>query len=197
MGRHALGLACLNACMTRIFTRKLNPRWTPALYFVLGQAGWFACVLSAARGAEYWGIALVVVLVALHLLRVERWIAEAKLLATVVVIGGVWESTLIFFGLLAYPHNKVIDGIAPLWILALWGLFAAQLNTTYRWLKSRVMTSALLGAFAGPISFHAGAALGAVRFVRVLPATLSLAIGWAVILPLIIVLSRRWDGVEA
>ncbi len=167
------------------------------MYFALGQAGWFACVLSAARGAAYWGIALVVVLIALHLRHAERSMPELKLVTTVVVIGGVWESALLFFGLLAYPHSLIIHGIAPLWLLALWGLFAAQLNTTYRWLKNRVMTSALLGAFAGPVSFHAGAALGAVRFLRVLPATLSLAIGWAVILPLVIVLSRRWDGVEA
>jgi hypothetical protein len=182
--------------MARLFARKLNARWTPALYFVLGQAGWFACVLSAARGAAYLGIALVIVLVVLHLLRVRRPAVEVKLLATVIFIGGAWESALLFFGLLAYPQSRVAHGIAPLWLFALWGLFAAQFNTTYRWLKDRVPIGVLLGAIAGPLSFHAGAALGALRFVKVVPATVSLAIGWALILPLIIILSRRWDGVE-
>jgi hypothetical protein len=181
--------------MTRLFTWKLNTRWAPALYFVLGQAGWFACVMSAARGRGYLGIALVVVLIVLHLLRVERPLAEVKLLASVVVVGGVWDSALVRFGLLAYPHDPV-TGFAPLWLVALWGLFAAQFNTTYRWLKQRVMAGALLGAIAGPLSFHSGAALGALRFVKGVPATVALAIGWAVILPLIILLSRRWDGIE-
>jgi hypothetical protein len=170
------------------------PKLTPALYFLLGQAGWFACVLSAARGKAYLGIALVIVLIVLHLLRVERPLAEVKLLATVMVVGGVWDSALVFFGLLAYPHDAV-TGVAPLWLVALWGLFAAQFNTTYRWLKQRVMAGALLGAIAGPLSFHSGAALAALRFVKGVPATVSLAVGWAVILPLIILLSRRWDGV--
>jgi hypothetical protein len=183
--------------MGPIFTKKLNARWAPALYFVLGQAGWFACVLGAARGTTYPGITLVILLMVLHVLRVERPLAEVKLLATVMVMGGAWESALIYFGLLAYPHSTVTYGVAPLWLFALWGLFAAQVNTTYRWLKGRILTSALLGAFAGPVSFHAGAALGALRFVKVIPATVSLAIGWAVLLPFIIVLSRRWDGVNA
>jgi len=53
-----------------------------------------------------------------------------------------------------------------------------------------------LGAVAGPLSFRAGAALGALNFVKPLPAFVSLAIGWALLLPLIVLLSRRWDGVD-
>ncbi len=135
-------------------------------------------------------------LIGVHLFRVERPLTEVKLMATVVLIGGLWESALIFFGLLAYPHDESAHGIPPWWILALWALFAAQFNTTYRWLKPRVMAGVLLGAFAGPLSFRAGAALGAVRFLKPVPATVSLTIGWAALVPLIIILSRRWDGVK-
>jgi len=174
----------------------VSARWAPALYFVLGQAAWFACVLGAARGEAYLGIALVIVLVALHLWRAARPLAELKLIAAVILIGGTWESLVIYFGLLAYPHSATMHGIAPLWLLALWGSFAAQFNTTYRWLKPRLIAAALLGAVAGPLSFRAGAALGALNFVKPLPAFVSLAIGWALLLPLIVLLSRRWDGVD-
>jgi len=173
----------------------LNTRWSPAIYFVLGQLGWFACVLGAARGVGYLGAAFVVVLLVLHLVRVERPVPEIKLIAGVVILGGLWDSALIYFGLLDYPQSTVFHGIAPLWLVSLWGLFAAQFNTTYRWLKHRLPAGALLGALAGPLSFRSGAALGALHFVQVLPATASLAVGWAVMLPLIILLSRRWDGV--
>ncbi len=176
---------------------ELNPRWAPTLYFLAGQVAWFACVLSAARGVSYLGIIVVMPLIVLHLLRVERPMAELKLLLIVMLIGGVWESALIFFGLLEYPHSTVFHGVAPLWLFALWASFAAQFNTTYRWLKQRLLIGALLGAIAGPLSFRAGAALGALRFAKVMPAVVSLAVGWAVILPLIVLLSRRWDGVEA
>ena len=182
--------------MTRILVQKLSARWAPALYFILGQAGWFACVLGASSGKAYLGIALVIVLVVAHLLRATRAAPEIKLIAAVLIIGGSWESALLFLGLLSYPTSGDTHGIAPLWLLALWGLFAAQFNTTYRWLKKRLLIGALLGAFAGPLSFRAGAALGALQFVKPLPATVALAIGWACLLPLIIILSRRWDGVD-
>jgi hypothetical protein len=64
------------------------------------------------------------------------------------------------------------------------------------WLKPRLWLAALLGAVAGPLSFRAGAALGALRFSRPLPALLTLGAGWMVLLPLLIVLSRRFNGVR-
>ena len=168
----------------------------PSIYFVAGQAGWFACVMSAARGTAWMGVAVVIALIAVHLWRVERALPEAKLIVSVVIIGGLWESALVIFGLLAYPHGALVPGLAPVWILALWGLFAAQVNTTYQWLKKRLTLAALLGAIAGPLSFHAGAVLHAVQFVRPWPAAAALAAGWAIGLPLIIVLSGRLDGVR-
>ncbi len=171
-------------------------KWAPALYFVVGQAGWFACVLGAAHGIPWVGVMLAIVLVTMHVSRVARPLEEVKLVASVVVIGGLWDSALVSFGLLAYPSGQVLPGMAPLWILALWALFAAQFNTTYAWLKTRMAMAALLGAIAGPLSFRAGAALGAVRFERPWPAAIALAIGWGLLLPAINMLSRRWNGVR-
>jgi hypothetical protein len=171
-------------------------RWTPALYFVLGQVGWFACVLSAARNASWIGVASASALMTLHVIRVARPREEIKLLAVVMIIGGAWESLLVAAGLLSYPHGAMFPGFAPLWIVALWGLFAAQLNTTYEWLQTRIKTAALLGAVAGPLSFHAGARLGALRFPGPWAATAILAVGWGCLLPLMVILARRWNGVR-
>lgn len=173
----------------------LPEKWAPSIYFVLGQLGWFACVLGAARGRAWIGILVVLVLIAMHLARVARPRVELTLIASVVVIGCVWENLLVALGLLAYPDMPA-HGWAPAWLPALWGLFAAQANTTYQWLKQRLLLAALLGAVAGPVSFHAGSALGAVVFLKPWPAAAALAVGWAVLLPLLIVLSRRWDGVR-
>ncbi len=172
-------------------------KWAPLTYFVLGQAGWFACVLGAARGQSWIGIAVVAVLIAVHLLRVPRPLEEVKLLVSVMLLGGIWDSGLVSAGLLTYPHGTLVEGSAPGWILALWLLFAAQFNTTYQWLKNRLVAAAILGAVAGPLTFRAGAALGALRFAKPWPAASALAIGWAVLLPLVVILSRRWDGVRA
>src|SRR5471032_2168908 len=172
-------------------------RWAPSVYFVIGQLGWFACVLSAARDVPWMGIASTIVLVAMHLARVDRPLQEFKLLVSVLVVGAIWESVPVATGLLVYPNGTVFPGVAPYWILALWALFAAQFNTTFGWLKQRMLLASVLGAIAGPMSFRAGAALGAVRFALPLPATIVLAIGWAILMPVLILLSRRWDGVHS
>lgn len=175
--------------------KTLKATWMPAIYFVVGQAGWFACVLGAAHGAPVIGVIVVVILLAAHLLRVPRPREECKFLAAAVIIGTTWDSALARFHLLGYSSGILIDGFAPDWIIALWALFGAQFNTTYHWLKVRPAVAALLGAVAGPLSFRAGASLGALQFLQPIPAALALAAGWAVILPLFILVSRRWDGV--
>ncbi|CAN7610187.1 DUF2878 domain-containing protein [Caballeronia sp. LjRoot31] len=171
-------------------------RWAPYVYFVIGQLGWFACVLSAARDVPWMGVATTIVLLAVHLARVERPLQEFKLLVSVLVVGAIWESVPVATGLLVYPNGVVFPGIAPDWILALWALFAAQFNTAFGWLKQHMLLASVLGAIAGPMSFRAGAALGAVRFAQPWPATILLAIGWAILMPVMILLSRRWDGVH-
>jgi len=170
-------------------------RWMPFIYFMLGQAGWFASVMGAARDRAWLGVVLVLVLIAGHLWRSSKPLEELKLIGTVAVLGEAWETGLVNLGLLSYPHGA-IEGIAPVWLLGLWALFAAQFNTTYRWLKTRPFAAVILGMLAGPLSFRAGAALGALRFAKPWSAVLALAVGWGILLPTIALMSRRWNGVE-
>ena len=37
-------------------------RWAPSVYFVIGQLGWFGCVLSAAHDVPWMGVAATIVL---------------------------------------------------------------------------------------------------------------------------------------
>ncbi|MGV7247181.1 DUF2878 family protein, partial [Caballeronia sp. M23-90] len=67
--------------------RSAFERWAPTIYFIVGQFGWFACVLSAAHDVPWIGVAVTLVLVAVHLARVDRRVPELKLLASVIVIG--------------------------------------------------------------------------------------------------------------
>jgi hypothetical protein len=174
----------------------MKPTWLPFLYFVVGQAAWFACVLSAAHGSPAIGAIVVVILLIAHLARIARPREELKFLAFAVLIGAIWETTVVRLHLLSYPSGNLIAGFAPYWIVALWALFAGQFTITYGWLKGRPVLAAVLGGIAGPLSFRAGAALGAVHFDRPLAATLTLAAGWAAVLPLLLAASRRWNGVR-
>jgi hypothetical protein len=166
-------------------------------YLVLCQGGWFICVISAARGAGWIGVLFAAAVVVYHLARAIRPLREARLVGVTTLVGWMWESLVVHNGLLAYPNGILIAGTAPYWMAGLWALFAVQFNVLLVWLRRRWLLAGLIGAVAGPLSFRAGAALGAVHFVKIHAAFLVLALGWAVLLPVMLWLAQRWDGMCA
>ncbi|WP_230948708.1 DUF2878 domain-containing protein [Burkholderia multivorans] len=187
------------AIMTSVRNRA-TPR-TPALnartcvYLATTQIGWLLCVMTAASHRAAWGVAYALTATAGHLLFARRPSSEARLVVTVTVTGWLWDSAVAHSGLLDYPNGVLLNGTAPYWLAALWALFAIQLNTLLRWLRGRPIIAALVGACAGPASFRAGAALGAVHFDAPAAALLVIATGWACILPASVALGSHWDGI--
>ena len=161
--------------------------------FIAFQIGWFACVLSAARGLPWAGTAVAAAIVGVHVARGARPRAELKLIGIALLIGVMWDSLLLTLGWLDFASGVAIDGVAPPWILALWALFAMTLNGSLGWLKRRPGVAALLGAVAGPLAYWGGAKLGAVVLVAPVPALIALSVGWAVFTPLLALLARRFD----
>jgi hypothetical protein len=166
-------------------------------YLFICQAGWFVCVIGAARGVGWLGVLFAFCMVGYHLARAARPWREAQLVVVTIVVGWIWESILVQAGLLVYPNGTLIAGTAPYWMVGLWALFAVQFNVLFVWLRSRLLLAAALGAVAGPVSFRAGAALGAVHFQSTGKALVALAFGWSILLPACLALARRWDGIHA
>jgi len=157
------------------------------------QFGWFACVLGAAYDRPWLGSAVVAVLVAVHLATAIRPALEARLVAAALVIGVVWETLLLACGWIEYPTGVLWAGVAPLWIVMLWALFAITLNSSLGWLKGRLLVAAVFGAVGGPLAYWGGVRLGALVFVEPLFAVIALAVGWAVLTPLLVVLAQRFE----
>jgi Protein of unknown function (DUF2878) len=165
--------------------------------FIAFQIGWFACVLGAAWGRPWTGTAIAAAVVAFHLWRVARPGQELKLIAMALAMGLAWDSLLVNLGLVSFESGFPLEHVAPQWILALWALFATTLNVSLRWLHGRWVVAVLLGAAVGPLSYWAGTRLGALVLPDLLPALLALAIGWGTMTPLLLVLARRFNGVNA
>ncbi|MEO8859248.1 MAG: DUF2878 domain-containing protein [Burkholderiaceae bacterium] len=166
--------------------------------FILSQAGWFAGVLSAARGMPWLGALAMVAVLVIHLARAPLWRREAALLLIAMVVGFVWETLLVQTGVLSYlPQAPWPQAVAPYWIVLLWALFATLLNVTMRWLHGRLLLAALLGAVGGPLSFWAGVRMGAVTLTSPFWSTLVLACGWALLTPLLVASAQRLDGFAA
>ncbi len=167
---------------------------TVLINFVTFQICWFACILGGANGLPWAGLIVTAAAVAYHLRTSAKPGAEAALIGAAAIMGAVWDSGLVAAGWLVYPSGMLIDGTAPYWIVALWIAFATTLNVSLRWLKGRLVLAAALGAIAGPLAYFGGAKLGGVTFVDPAAGLTALAAGWAVMMPLLMVLSNRLDG---
>ena len=166
----------------------------PVTNFILFQIGWFACVLGSAYSYPLLGTLTAILVVTFHVLRSKYPGQEVMLIMLAIAIGGSWDSFLVWMQWIDYNNGMWSESMAPHWIVALWALFATTLNVSLRWMKGRWLIAILSGALAGPLAYYAGYRLGAVIFPDMNTALLALGMGWAVFMPLLLLLSQRLDG---
>ena len=165
--------------------------------FLAFQAGWFTTVLGAANGAPWLGPVAALAVAGLHLGTSRRAGVELRLIISAVLIGLVADSLLLATGWIAYPNGGWLPGLAPYWIVSLWALFATTLNVSMRWMSGRYLLAVLFGAIGGPLSYLAGARLGAMSFIDTTPALVALAIGWGLAMPFLMWLAARFEQASA
>lgn len=162
--------------------------------FILFQIGWFACVIGAAKQLPWLGVIVVAAIVAWHLSLSKQAKPELILLALALVIGGIYDQLMLSSGLISYQAHGWIAGLVPAWILALWAVFVTVLNVSLRWMRSKWLVAILFGAIGGPLAYMGAEKLGAVSL-NILPASyIALAVGWAILTPLLLMLSEKFDG---
>lgn len=155
----------------------------------LFKIGWVACVMFAAAGSAELAALSVAAVAAIHLMTVPSPGKEALLLAAAAAIGLLWESFLVWTGLLVYPGYESATFLAPYWIVAMWVLFATTINHGLSWTKRNFWVAALAGGLGGPLAFFGGMNLGAVTFSNTPVALAVIGLGWALLLPLLIVIA--------
>ena len=160
------------------------------------QVGWFSCVIGAANGYPMVGPVVASLVVLLHLLLAYQPRTELTLILIAGLAGASFDSLLLQTGWVSYPNGIVLAGLAPYWIIAMWLLFATTLNVSLRWLHRNYIAAALLGLIGGPLSYLGGARLGGLVFVDATSAMVALAVGWAVMMPLLVWASQRHDGMQ-
>ena len=156
-----------------------------ALNFIGFQIGWFVCVIGAAQGQVLLAVIGALVIVAFHLFRNNSY-SELYIILAAMLIGFIWESLLLTSGWLSYDLVGESSLLAPIWLVAMWALFATTINLSMAWLKNRWLLASVMGALFGPLAFVAGEKLGAVQLIDRPLALLALALGWACLMPLML-----------
>lgn len=162
-----------------------------AANILLFQAGWFACVLGAARGFPWQGALAALLIAGFIVLRSRVPRDELALVAAAAAAGFAFDSGLALAGWVAFEGAVPAPLLAPVWMVALWALFATTLNVSLRWLRDRPALGVLFGAVGGPLAYYAGEQLGALQFADPVPGLVAVGAGWALATPLLFALARR------
>ncbi len=162
--------------------------------FVLFQIGWFACVLGAARQMPWLGVATVIAILIWHLMQARQAKKEVQLLLIALVIGGVFDQIMLNHQLITYQAHGWADYLVPVWILALWAEFVTVLNVSLSWMRGRRLIAVLFGAIGGPLAYMGAEKLGAVTLNHLPVSYIALSLGWAILTPLLLKLSEKFDG---
>lgn len=162
--------------------------------FIGFQVGWFSSVMGAAAQMPWLGPVVFAVVALIHLRQAHRPDLELLLVIAAGFIGIWFDSALVALGWVSYPSGQFSPMLAPYWIVTMWMLFATTLNRSMAWLKGRSVLAAVLGGIAGPASYYAGQKLGGIEFVEPTAALTALSVGWAIVMPLLMMLAERLDG---
>lgn len=156
------------------------------------QVGWFACALGAADGYPWAGPAVVAIYLAVFLFQSSALRQDAEFILLAALAGAIIDGLLRGSGFFIYQSAvPEIDWIAPVWIIAMWMLFATTFNASLRWLRERPFSALLLGLLFGPLSYYAGQRLGAIDFVYPNMVTLpALALLWGTVMVGLVYLGR-------
>lgn len=165
--------------------------WRVIAEFAGFQAVWLTCALGAAAGSNAPGVLAGLAFITVQLLRHPSKSAILTMLASGVV-GVLVESLLAGAGALRYAAAWPSPHLAPAWIVALWLAFGTTLATAARLLDPQSLPkAAMLGAVFGPLSYAAGAQLGALDIAAARWITFgAIAAAWAFAFPALLGLQR-------
>jgi hypothetical protein len=159
------------------------------------KIGWLSSVVGASSDMPALGPAVVLAVIAIHLIMVSQPSSELLLIILTGAVGAVADSLMINAGWLAYPTGTFVAGFSPYWIIAMWMLFATTFNMSFRWLQSKMLLAAALGAVFGPLSYYFGEKIGAVTLQNFSASMIALAVAWGALMPALLILARRLNRV--
>lgn len=160
---------------------------------LLFQFGWFACVIGAAKGNFAIGplVALAVIVVHFAVSARRTW-NEAFMIGLVTLVGALADSVLMRLGILDFTGGALGGVLCPVWMMALWAMFATLLNSSLSWMRRRYVLGTLFGAVGGPLSYFAGQRLGALTLHSPIAwSSAAVSLEWAIAMPAMLWLTSR------
>lgn len=161
--------------------------------FLAFQLVWIVTALGAATGFAWPGVIAALIAAGWTVLRSSVPMAALGVVMAAAAIGAIGESLLAVTDIMRYAAPWPSTALAPVWIVTLWAAFAVTLAPTRTLLGNRwIVASALLGLSLAPLSYVAGARLGALTLtVPLWQAWLAIGALWGAAYPLLLAVDQR------
>jgi hypothetical protein len=154
------------------------------------QMGWWACVAGVGLGLEIPALLFCSVLICAHLFFSPLRSTEIKLALTACLAGVVIDSALQYASVINF-YGWALSPLSPFWLWMLWVLFALTLNASLAFLKQApLILSAMAGLVFGPLTYIAGAKLGAAFFDNTLTHVAILGLTWMLAMPALVKMAQ-------
>ena len=139
-----------------------NSLFLKVINFIWFQTIWWLVILMQSASIPY-----VLALFLLWFVLTPTRKIDGKLMLLVMLVGATIDSLLMYCSVFyftedAYVFTALSMWMVPLWLVLLWGAFAATLAHSLDTLRSKPLLAALVGGIFAPLSYLAGANFGAV-----------------------------------
>ena len=163
---------------------------TNALIF---QMGWWTCIVGVAMNHEIPALLFCCALVWIHLYCSAIRTTEIKLAFSAWILGVVIDTAFQYASVIKF-YGWALGEFSPFWLWMLWILFALTLNSSLSILtKSPLIFSALLGLILGPLTYIAGAKLGAAAFDNTLKHIAILGVTCMLVMPALVRMAQLFS----
>ncbi len=126
--------------------------------FVYFQVLWFGNILL---GNVFVPVSIVILL--LHLKQSLNYENDLIIMSVCGLGGFLLDSALIHFGVMEFNHGQISSFFIPPWLIMIWLGFAMTLNHSMHYFQQKPLWAFIGGGIAGPLSYLAGARLGAIE----------------------------------
>lgn len=150
------------------------------------QTAWWVCTAGVGHELEIPALVYGLVLAILHVAFAPQPWQEVQLAAIALALGISIDTVLQATSVIHF-YGWSLAFLSPFWLWLLWVLFAMTLNTSLAFLQTKPLwLSASVGLVFGPLTYYAGAQLGAASFENSLTHICALALAWMVALPFLV-----------
>ena len=161
---------------------------------ILFQTVWFVCLLFG----SFWAVIATALYLVLHKVFFIQNMKEWRLIVLFLVLGIVIDGSLFRWSVFTSETDTwTTQGIPPLWLLCLWISVATLFAHSLVFLQKRYWLAAGFGLIGPTMSYFAGAKMAGITLAQpIWQSLLLVAAIWAMILPLGVWLTHKWQLTE-